>query len=146
MASQPPMQQFPPQVPYPYFPPVNPIAGPAKVFGIIYAVLAVLSLFGTLALVALSATAAAGLRQQQVGAGVLFSVIAAFVFVLGVLQGATAFGLLARKSWGRVMLIVTAILSLLSIPIGTILGGLALYFFMRGNSEQDYARLVRGEV
>ena len=137
-----PIQQMPPQAPYPNYAPVNPIATPAKVFGIIHAVLAVLALIGSFSLGAIGSIS--GLRGLN-APGLLFPILTAIVLISAVLNAATAYGLLARKSWGRMLLIVTSILSLLSIPIGTILGGLALYFFMRNGAEQDYARLTLGQ-
>jgi hypothetical protein len=143
---QTPFQQpYPPQTAYPGYPPYNPIAGPAKVFGILFAVLAALSLFGVIAMAALS-----GILMQQQGhpidgvafsASFMFIAIGAVALVIAALHAATAFGLLARKPWGRTLVIVTAALSLISIPIGTVLGGFALYFFLREGAEQDYARL-----
>ncbi len=75
----------------------------------------------------------------------LFLAIGIFILLSAILQAATAYGLLARQPWGRTLLIITSILSLISFPIGTILGGLGLYFFMRRNAEQDYTRLVLGQ-
>jgi len=149
MGQTPFVQPYPPQPPYPYYPPVNPIAGPVKVFGVIYAVLAVLSLFGVLAMAAMSGL----MMQSQVHPidGVdartapIFVIIGVIVLVAAVLHGVTAYGLLARKSWGRILAIVVSIFSLLSIPFGTILGGFALYFLLRHGAEQDYARLTLGQ-
>jgi len=145
----PPQVQYPPPSPYLAYPPANPIAGPVKVFGILFAVLAALSFFGMIAMVALS-----GILMQRPGhpadavafpAGFLFMAIAAVALVITALHAATAFGLLARKPWGRTLVIVTAALSLISIPFGTLLGGFALYFFLREGAEQDYARLSLGQ-
>jgi hypothetical protein len=138
-------QPYPPPAAYPAYPPFNPIAGPAKVFGILFAILAVLSLFGVIATAALS-----GMLMQRPGhpidagafhASFLFMAVAVVVLAITALHAATAFGLLARKPWGRTLVIVTAALSLISIPVGTLLGGFALYFFLREGAEQDYARL-----
>ena len=137
-----PMSQAAPPAAYPYYAPVNPIATPAKVFGIIHAVLAVLALVGSFSLGAIASLS--GLRGAN-PAGMLFPILTAIVLISAVLNAATAYGLLARKSWGRTLLIVVSILSLISIPIGTILGGVALYFFMRNGAEQDYARLTLGQ-
>lgn len=146
MGQTPFVQPLPPQPPSPYYPPVNPIAGPVKVLGIIYAILAVLSLFGVIVMAAMSGF----LMQGSVGpidgvdgrAAPLFVVIGVIILVAAVLHGATAYGLLARKSWGRILAIVVSIFSLLSIPFGTILGAFALYFLMRHGAEQDYERLT----
>jgi hypothetical protein len=142
-------QPYPPPAAYPVYPPFNPIAGPAKVFGILFAVLAALSLLGVIAMAALS-----GVLIQRPShptgtaafpASFFFIAIAAVALAIAALHAATAFGLLARKPWGRTLVIITAALSLISIPIGTVLGGFALYFFVREGAEQDYARLSLGQ-
>ena len=146
MGQTPFVQPYPPQPPYPYYPPVNPIAGPVKVFGVIYAVLAVLSFFGVITMAAMSGF----LMQSQTHPidGVdgrvapLFVILGVIILVAAVLHGATAYGLLARKSWGRILAIVVSIFSLISIPFGTILGAFTLYFLMRHGAEQDYERLT----
>jgi hypothetical protein len=125
---------------------VNPIAGPVKVIGIIYAVFAAFSLVSVLAIAAMGGLAMQGAASSMSGvpalSGPFFIIIAVIVLLAGVLNGATAYGLLARKSWGRTLTIIVSILSLLSIPFGTILGGFALYFLMRQGAEQDYIRLT----
>jgi hypothetical protein len=144
---QPPfVQPLPPQPPYPYYPPANPIAGPVKVIGIIYAVFAVLALLSVLTIAAMGAVVIQGAASSINGvpalSGPLFIFLAVIVLLAGILNGATAYGLLARKSWGRILAIIVSIVSLLSIPFGTILGGFALYFLMRQGAEQDYIRLT----
>ena len=46
---------------------------------------------------------------------------------------AAGIGLLMGKEWGRIMAIVHSALSLLSIPIGTIIGALALAYLFSAN-------------
>ena len=149
MGQTPYVQPLPPQPPYPYYLPVNPIAGPVKVIGIIYAVFAVMSLFGVLTMAAMSGLLMQGDLHSPDGATVLagpfMMFIAVIVLLTAILNGATAYGLLARKSWGRILAIIVSIVSLLSIPFGTVLGGFALYFLLRGSAEQDYARLTLGQ-
>jgi hypothetical protein len=69
-------------------------------------------------------------------------ILSVVVLLIAVIEGATAYGLLARKPWGRILAIIVSILSLLSIPLGTILGAFGLYTLMRQGAEQDYARLT----
>jgi len=146
MGQTPFVQPLPPQPPYPYYPPANPIAGPVKVIGIIYAVFAALALLSVLTMAAMGGLLMQGAASSISGvpplSGPFFLVIAVFILLAAVLNGVTAYGLLTRKSWGRVLAIIVSILSLLSIPFGTILGGFALYFLMRQGAEQDYIRLT----
>lgn len=146
MGQTPFVQPLPPQYPPPYYTPVNRVAGPVKVIGIIYAVFAVLALFSVLAMAAMGGVLMHGGAQSLQGVpplgGPFFLIIAVIVLLTAILNGATAYGLLARKSWGRILAIIVSILSLLSIPFGTILGGFALYFLMRQGAEQDYIRLT----
>jgi len=56
----------------------------------------------------------------------------ALVFVnvgISVFSGVTAFGLFRRASWGRVLGIIACVVSLISIPFGTIIGVAGLFAF-----------------
>jgi hypothetical protein len=124
---------------------VNPIAGPVKVLGIIYAVFAALTLIGVLVMAAMGGMVMQGLLApgaQHSIEGPLMLILSVVVLLIAVIEGATAYGLLARKPWGRILAIIVSILSLLSIPLGTILGAFGLYTLMRQGAEQDYARLT----
>ena len=149
MGQTPLVPPLPPQPPYPYYPPANPIAGPVKVIGIIYAVFAVLSLFSVLAIAAMGGLLMHGAAHSMDNvpplSGPLFLILSVIVLLAAILNGATAYGLLARKSWGRTLAIIVSILSLLSIPFGTVLGGFGLYFLLRQGAEQDYERLTLGQ-
>jgi hypothetical protein len=147
-----PLQSLPPQ-PYPYspqgYPQLNRTAGPVKVFGIIYAILAVLSLLGFFVLLALAFLPAlashdlsgSGLRGAAIPT-ILFGFLAVIIGIITALQAATGYGLLTLKPWGRTLGIVTAIISCLSIPVGTILGGLTLFFLLREGADQECDRLA----
>lgn len=50
----------------------------------------------------------------------------------------TGFALLNRKSWGRTLAIVAAVLSLIKIPMGTALGIYTLWVLVPGNSGVEY--------
>jgi hypothetical protein len=68
-------------------------------------------------------------------AGLSIGVLCLLVF-LGVAV-AGGIGLLAGKEWGRIMSIVHAALSLFFIPIGTVLGILALIYLVKAD-VRDY--------
>ena len=151
-----PQQSLPPQYPPAYpqaYPALERTAGPVKVLGIIYAIFAVLSLFGFFAVLALAFVPGIA-SQSSVSADpisaaapkLIFGFAAIVVFASTVLHGLTAYGLLALKTWGRTLAIVTGIISLISIPIGTILGGFTLYYLMRQSAEQEYAQLAHSRI
>jgi hypothetical protein len=58
------------------------------------------------------------------------SVLQALTLVGSALSMATGFALLTRRNWGRVIGIVTAILSLLKIPFGMALGVYTLWLLL----------------
>jgi len=51
-------------------------------------------------------------------------------------------GLLQRAPWARIMTLVVAFLSILSLPFGTALGIYTIWVLLAGNSEQEYNQLV----
>jgi len=72
--------------------------------------------------------------------------IAALVVVLTIGASAlaffTGFSLLHRKSWGRTLAIVAAVLSLIKLPIGTALGIYTLWVLVPGHSGVEYDALA----
>jgi len=72
--------------------------------------------------------------------------IAALVLVLSIGAAAlaffTGFSLLYRKSWGRTLAIVAAVLSLIKIPVGTGLGIYTLWVLVPGHSGMEYDTLA----
>ena len=48
-------------------------------------------------------------------------------------------GLLQHKSWARILAIILAILSLCSFPVGTILGGIVLYFMFQEETTRAFS-------
>jgi hypothetical protein len=68
--------------------------------------------------------------------------IASMVLVMTVASSAlaflTGFALLNRKSWGRTIAIVAAVLSLIKIPLGTGLGIYTLWVLVPGQSGVEY--------
>ena len=75
------------------------------------------------------------MEDQLVGLGVGLC----FTLLFTVLYGATGYGLLQMRSWARIAAIVLAILSLCSFPIGTILGGIVLYFMFQQEVTQAFS-------
>jgi hypothetical protein len=72
--------------------------------------------------------------------------LATFVFIVSIISAALAFitgyALLNRKSWGRTLAIVAAVLSLIKIPAGTALGIYTLWVLVPGHSGVEYDALA----
>lgn len=82
-----------------------------------------------------------------------FLLIAVFVLTLqsifAVPSFVAAYALLKRKSWARIMSIIAAVLSAMSVPVGTAACVYALWFFMGENWKEVYqpgARRAPGQL
>ncbi|MFC2058914.1 hypothetical protein ACFLTS_04645 [Chloroflexota bacterium] len=94
---------------------------------------AFLYFIGIAALAAFAFPEALGYRWSPADTGSIFGLSVA-VFVLlccGGLSLAGGIGILKAKSWGRIIGIVVAVLSLFWVPLGTALGVLALMYLIR---------------
>ncbi|HEU5342188.1 zinc ribbon domain-containing protein [Edaphobacter sp.] len=72
----------------------------------------------------------------------LIPVIATVTLVGAALSLFTGYALLTRQSWGRVLAIVVAILSLIRIPFGTALGIYTLWVLGAGDAGLEYQDMV----
>ena len=70
--------------------------------------------------------------------GALLPIIAIVSVVTAFLAFLVGFSLMTRQSWGRVLAIVVAILSLLKFPIGTALGIYTLWVLVPAESGMEY--------
>ncbi|HEX8162860.1 MAG TPA: hypothetical protein VF538_13400 [Pyrinomonadaceae bacterium] len=110
------------------------------ILGWLYVAFGILGLLGGL-LVLLGAGIAgvAAGAKGEAGAGLLAGGILFFVSiliaVLSVPNILAGWGLLKRKSWSRVLAIVLGALSLLSIPVGTLLGIYTIWALTKPESQ-----------
>ncbi len=78
-----------------------------------------------------------GVATGEVASGLVLGTVGVigglFMVLLALPQLVAGFGLLAGKNWARYVLMVTSAISLLGFPIGTLLGGYALWVLT--NSE-----------
>lgn len=85
---------------------------------IMFAVMGIMNIFTGL-FTASAATTLSALSWIFVGP--LLTVFGLAVFLLGVLQLYTAYGIYERKPWARLAIIVFAVLGLFAFPLGTII-------------------------
>jgi|EndMetStandDraft_4_1072995.scaffolds.fasta_scaffold01940_6 hypothetical protein len=99
-----------------------------SILAVLNAIGALFALLGAV-LVVLAGVASSGDAPR--GASVVLIVIGVCYGLVGVFQIATAIGLWSLKNYGRVCQLIAAALSLIAIPVGTIIGGLILYYLTR---------------
>jgi hypothetical protein len=105
-----------------------------KISAYIFFAQAALTFLGVCALIGVAGLQIADTGADESLVGIVFGLCIVFVFVL--LYAGVGYGLLQLQSWSRIAAIVLAILSLCNFPIGTILGGIVLYFmFQQENAE-----------
>ena len=110
----------------------------------LYIALGVLTLIG--AFIVTLAVAGGGLLSGDdtaiaVTATVGF-VIGGFLAIGGVFSIGAGYGLLKRRPWARTMTIVLSIINLFNIPIGTALGGYALYVMLKDESRAEFTSVA----
>ena len=66
----------------------------------------------------------------------LATVISLVLIILGIAGIISGWGLLARKSWGRIMILIVGILSLIKIPFGTALGIYTLWVYFKSEPKK----------
>lgn len=119
-----------------------------KVLGGLYLALSALGLFAALflALAVGTASGIVGATADSEGAAIALPIIgfagtALVVFLVAVsLPGLIAgIGLLKFRSWGRILGIIVAILNLIHIPVGTIVGIYGLWVLFNKDTERLFS-------
>ena len=97
---------------------------------ILFAIGGIIGVLGGLGMM-LMGGAMFGVGAEEAGflAG-LFGVIGIVVLLVGLAELAVAWGMWTMQSWARIVGIILAVISLINIPIGTIIGLIILYFLL----------------
>jgi hypothetical protein len=102
-----------------------------SVIAIYYVFFAVMNLIGSCAILLFALVPAMGATGD--GFGFLGA-----VFGIGIGGLAAGLGLLRLKNWARILAIVLAIFSLLAFPIGTIIGGLIIWYLIKPEVKEVF--------
>lgn len=113
-----------------------------KILGWLYLAFGAFGLFGALAV--LLAGAGGGMLAAMdnpmagliVGGASVFAAVVVVIFVLPSLL--TGWGLLTRKPWARMLAIIVGIISLINIPLGTILGVYTLWVMFQDEVKYQF--------
>lgn len=101
-------------------------------------------LIGLIAAVLFAYPFSPGYEGTTVETGDVLGMIVGTLFLLTCLSIAitSGIGLVKGKSWGRIVSIVNAVLSLLIVPIGTVAGILVLIYLMRSEVREYFSDLA----
>lgn len=72
----------------------------------------------------------------------LLSGIAMFLLAKSAFCMIAGIGLLERQSWARPLVLIMAVIALINIPLGTILGVYTLWVLMSPQADRDYERFA----
>jgi hypothetical protein len=77
---------------------------------------------------------------EEIAAGTLSAIVGIILFIIfanGILWFLGGLGLLYRRNWGRILIVIAAIISLFNFPIGTALGIIYLVFMFKDRIEKQ---------
>jgi zinc-ribbon domain len=74
---------------------------------------------------------------------VLMAFLGVFVLAKAALGFTTAWGLMQRAPWARILALILSFLAMFNVPFGTALGIYTLWVFLPMESEQQYEEQVR---
>ena len=123
------------------YPRANRVQEHVRLLGILWLAFAAFHLVGGIALRIVANTIFA--RPGEHGPFFMHSMLGAIGTLLllkAVITVIAGWGLLQRESWGRVLALIVAFVSLLTVPIGTALGIYTLWVLLPAESEKEYLR------
>ena len=118
-----------------------------KVLGVLFIVLSALGVLAALAVGAIFgmagfATATAGADDAAVALpfiGLTGGLLTAFLMIVSLPGLVAGFGLLAFKSWARILAVVLCALQLINFPFGTIVGIYGLWVLLNRDTERLFS-------
>ena len=124
------------------------VAGHLNVLGILWIVYSMLRLIPGLVLMGLGSMRFPFLLAPVPGflhglLGPFLSALGLGISALGIAGVVAGWGLMAHRSWARMLAIVLGCISLIHIPLGTALGVYTLWVLLPGDACLEYQRLAR---
>lgn len=111
-----------------------------NIIAYLYFALGILTLIGAF-FVALTIAGGGYLSDDQTAIAVTSTVgfvIGGLMTLSGIFSLVAGYGLLKRRSWARTLTIVLSVINLLNFPIGTALGGYALWAMLKDESKAEF--------
>lgn len=113
------------------------------IIAVLYIVLALPAILGGLAILIFAIPAVVSSMRPVDLVAPLFGLAVALLLTLGggVLLVIDAVGLVGRREWARVLALVLAVLMLPALPLGTVVGVIALWHLLQADARQEFLRL-----
>ena len=125
------------------------IVGHVRLLGILWLAMSAFNAIGGLVLLIVGNAVFAHLNEMGVPPQVPRGFLTALVTTLGIIILAKAtlgflagWGLMQRESWGRILGLVLAFISLFNIPFGTAIGVYTLWVLLPGPSQKEYDAII----
>ncbi|NLS77608.1 MAG: hypothetical protein GXY76_10155 [Chloroflexi bacterium] len=109
------------------------------VIGIYQFVSAALFLLGALAVgIGLVAVVLSAVGEDLIIGSSILGVIIAVLVVIAIVHVVVGWGLLAQKNWARWTAVVLAALGLFNVPVGTVIGGLIIWYLLTPEAKEAF--------
>ncbi len=72
--------------------------------------------------------------------------VAVLIIIISLLGIIGAIGVLRRKEWGRILLLVISFFNLARVPLGTILGAYSIWVLLSNETVRLFSRVVGGSA
>ncbi|MFQ5817029.1 MAG: zinc ribbon domain-containing protein [Terriglobia bacterium] len=114
-----------------------------RLVGVLWIALSAIRLLGAVACLIVANTVLRGISEVPEFVPAIVSFVGGWLLVLAVGGIAAGWGLLKRESWGRILALIVAFVSLLDIPLGIALGVYTLWVLLPSDAEKEHGRMVR---
>lgn len=114
-----------------------------RLLGVLWIALSALRLVSAAACLIVANTVLRGISGVPEFVPTIVSFVGVCLLVLAVGGIAAGWGLLNQESWGRILALIVAFVSLLDIPLGIALGVYTLWALLPSEAEKEYGRMVR---
>jgi len=111
-----------------------------SVYHFLWAALMLLAAFALIALPFVVGVFAEGDRDAILWTSIASIVSLVFVVPIFLINLIVGLGLLRMKEWARILAVVLAIFRLLNIPLGTVIGGLTIWYLLQEPVAQEFGR------
>ncbi len=124
------------------------LAGHLRLLAIFWFVIAGLTGIGAAVVLGIGAAAGTAMRmsdappEARLIAPLVMWCVGLFVAAMAAVSFLAGYGLLKRRSWGRVLAIVLAFISLFSVPFGTALGIYTLIILLPADAGREYEQMA----